>query len=116
MPWLYREIILDPIFTPDRRYLIVRDRLWRAANPGLSAETRTDLVRALMAARREVGIALRDKEETRLAKSRAAVDAAKVALGERGAVWWTDGARDFNRCLVKNTPYAKWYLETHGMK
>ena len=38
-----------------------------------------------------------------------AVDAAKQALGERGPVWWTDGAQDFNRHLAKNTPYAAWY-------
>ena len=41
--------------------------------------------------------------------ARAAVDAAKRALGERGPVWWTDGAPDFNRKLVANTPYAQWY-------
>jgi hypothetical protein len=41
--------------------------------------------------------------------ARKAVNAAKVALGERGPVWWTDGARDFNRYLAKNTPYAGWY-------
>jgi hypothetical protein len=37
------------------------------------------------------------------------VDDAKRALGERGAVWWDDGAPDFNRDAVKNTPYAGWY-------
>lgn len=36
------------------------------------------------------------------------VDAAKVALGERGPVWWDDGAPDFNRYLAKNTPYLEW--------
>ncbi|WP_425501458.1 hypothetical protein [Pseudoxanthomonas yeongjuensis] len=110
------EAELNPLFTPDGRYLIVRDRLWRAANPGLSAEARSGLVNALMTARREVGIALRNKDGTRLAQARIAVHAAKVALGERGAVWWTDGTRDFNRCLVKNTPYAEWYLGTQAMK
>ena len=40
---------------------------------------------------------------------RAAVDAAKHALGERGPVWWTDGAPDYNRRMAKNTPYADWY-------
>ena len=33
----------------------------------------------------------------------------KVALGERGPVWWTDGSPDYNRRLVKNTPYRDWY-------
>jgi hypothetical protein len=31
-------------------------------------------------------------------------DAAKVALGERGPVWWDDGAPGFNRHLVRTTP------------
>lgn len=26
------EIVLDPLFTSDGRYLIVRDRLWRASD------------------------------------------------------------------------------------
>ena len=48
-------------------------------------------------------------EAVALREARAAVDAAKVKLGERGPVWWTDGAKDFNRHLVKNTPYAGGY-------
>ncbi|WP_235531902.1 hypothetical protein [Sphingomonas sp. Leaf67] len=43
-----------------------------------------------------------------MAKARKAVDAAKVALGERGPVWWDDGAPDYNRRKVENTPYAGW--------
>ena len=104
------ETALDPLFTPDGRYLIVRHRLWRAANPGLSAEAKTELVNALMTARRNVGIALRSKDDTQLTQARAAVHAAKIALGERGPVWWTDGTPDYNRYLVKNTPYSEWYL------
>jgi hypothetical protein len=37
------------------------------------------------------------------------VDAAKRALGERGPVWWTDGAPDLNRRMAKGTPYAEWF-------
>ena len=37
------------------------------------------------------------------------VDLLKHELGERGPVWWTDGAPDLNRHAVNNTPYAKWY-------
>lgn len=62
-----------------------------------------------MIARRNVRSALGEKNAARLAAARAAVDAAKHALGERGPPWWTDGAEDFNRHLVKNTPYAEWY-------
>ncbi len=103
------ETALDRLSTPDGRYLIVRHRLWRAANPGLSAVAKTELVSALMTARRDVGGALRNQDDTRLAQARAAVHAAKLALGERGPAWWTDGSPDYNRHLVKNTPYAAWY-------
>jgi hypothetical protein len=98
-----------PLRTPDGRYLVVRGRLWRASNPGLPEQMRASLVSQLMAARREVGVARRSGDRERLAKAGAAVDAAKRGLGERGPVWWQDGAPDFNRHLAKNTPYASWY-------
>ena len=66
-------------------------------------------VSELTRARREVMEAKQLNDVDRLAAARSAVTAAKVALGERGPVWWTDGAKDFNRHLVKNTPYADWY-------
>ncbi len=99
----------SPLTTPDGRYVVVRGRLWRAANPNLSPEVRAALVNDLMAARREVRAAARAADAERLADARAGVHAAKVALGERGPVWWADGARDFNRHLVENTSYAEWY-------
>jgi hypothetical protein len=46
-------------------------------------------------------------EAQRLARQ--AVDAAKLGLGERGPPWWTDGAPDYNRRMVRHTPYARWY-------
>ena len=98
-----------PLRTPDGRYLVVRGRLWRASNPGLPEQMRASLVSQLMAARREVGAARRSGDRERLAKAGAAVDAAKRGLGERGPVWWQDGAPDFNRYLARNTPYASWY-------
>ena len=70
--------------TPDGRYLVVRGRLWRRADPGLDAARRAALVAALMDARRAVGAALRGGETDALAAARARVDAAKIALGERG--------------------------------
>lgn len=42
-------------------------------------------------------------------QSRQAVDQAKHALGERGDPWWADGAPDYNRHLVQNSPYAAWF-------
>lgn len=96
--------------TPDRRYIVVRGRLWRAANPALSAKRRALLTRKLMRARRDVATAKRRADPTLLESARARVQAAKVALGERGPVWWTDGTPDYNRHLVKNTPYAAWFV------
>lgn len=57
-----------------------------------------------MAARRRV----RSTDPQVVLAARRAVDAAKRALGERGPVWWTDGAPDLNRRLAKNSPYADW--------
>jgi hypothetical protein len=100
---------LTQLTTPDGRYLVVRGRLWRAANPNLPQEIRSKLVGELMDARRQVKAAGRSKDPEQLAAARGAVNAAKIALGERGPVWWTDGSKDFNRHLAKNTPYADWY-------
>jgi hypothetical protein len=102
---------LKPLTTPDGRYLVVRGRLWRAANPNLSLEENTRLVGELMDARRLVKTAGRVRDPEQMATARNAVNAAKVALGERGPVWWTDGTKDFNRHLAKNTPYADWYSQ-----
>lgn len=62
-----------------------------------------------MTARRAVGVALRSGDAAVLAAARADVDAAKVGLGERGTVWWTDGSPDLNRRMARNTVYAAWY-------
>ena len=67
---------------------------------------RIALVQALMAARRDVGAAMRANDVMAAKAARARVHDAKVALGERGPAWWSDGAPDYNRRLVKNTPYA----------
>ena len=95
-----------PPTTPDGRYIVVRGRLWRAANPNLTPEQRTGLVHDLMAARRAVGQARRSGDTLALQAARERVQAAKAGLGERGPVWWDDGAPDYNRHMVKNTPYA----------
>ena len=95
--------------TPDGRYFVVRGRLWRLSNPALPAATRETLVGELMAARRAVAVQRRAGNADGVRDARTRVDGAKRALGERGAVWWTDGAPDLNRRLVKNTPYATWF-------
>ena len=95
--------------TPDGRYFVVAGRLWRTSNPGLASSERQHWVDRLMQARRQVGLAKKAGDTDAERAARAAVDMAKRALGERGPVWWTDGAPDFNRRMVANTPYADWY-------
>lgn len=95
-----------PPKTPDGRYIVVDGVLWRATRPDLSDDDRAALVKQLMTARRAVGQA---KDDTATKAARAAVNAAKIALGERGPVWWTDGAPDLNRRMARNTPYADWF-------
>lgn len=95
--------------TPDGRYFVVKGRLWRMSNPHLDPQARQALVDRLMTARRQVGAAKKAGDIAAERSARAAVDEVKRALGERGPVWWLDGAPDFNRRLVVNTPYAEWH-------
>ncbi|MBE7201778.1 MAG: hypothetical protein INR70_28790 [Parafilimonas terrae] len=98
-----------PPVTPDGRYIVVRGRLWRRANPSLPEADRQSLVNDLMTARRAVAQAKKAGDGGEgLRKARHAVNVAKTALGERGPVWWTDGAPDLNRHMARNTPYAEW--------
>lgn len=96
-----------PPRTPDGRYIVVRGRLWRATNPKLSAAKRKALTRALMDARRAIKRSAAGSPAMK--DARRAVQTAKEGLGERGKPWWKDGARDYNRFLAKNTPYATWF-------
>jgi hypothetical protein len=95
--------------TPDGRYFVVRGRLWRMTDPSISEDKRAALTKALMKARRDVGEALREKNASLEKDARRRVHETKVKLGERGEPWWTDGAPDYNRHLVKNTPYREWF-------
>ena len=92
--------------TPDGRYFVSRSRLWRCTDPMLDDTTRRAAIKALMRARRAVMTATGDAETT---AARAAVDAAKHQLGERGPVWWTDGAPDQGGLHPGNSTYAAWW-------
>ncbi|ORA18710.1 hypothetical protein [Mycobacterium asiaticum] len=75
-----------PETTPEGHYIVVDGRRWRATDPMIPEERRTELVRILMAWRREVRRTNGTPEEP---TARAGVHAAKVALGERGEPpWW----------------------------
>ncbi len=97
--------------TPDGRYFLVRGCLWRCSNPTLAEDVRAALTRELMAARMAKGRAMRAGDSDGKEAARQRVDAAKVALGERGPPWWTDGAPDYGRRMARNTPYADWFGE-----
>jgi hypothetical protein len=86
--------------TPDGRYFVVRGRLWRTSNPALAPDVRAALVSDLMDARRDLRGQSSDAERL---DARRRINKAKQSLGERGPVWWTDGAPDLNRKLVRRT-------------
>lgn len=88
---------------------MVRGRLWRLANPALSPEARQALVEQLMQARRAVRTARLAQDKAAETAAHGAADRAKPALGERGPVWWRDGAPDLNRHMVRTTLYADWF-------
>lgn len=72
--------------TDDGHHVVIDGRRWRATDPEIPEERREELVRALMAWRREVRRTKGTDEER---ASRDGVQAAKVALGERGSPpWW----------------------------
>lgn len=103
-----------PPRTPDGRYLVVDGVLWRTSNPGLPEAERAQLVTELMDARRAVGTAKRAGDADAEQAARGRVHAAKVALGERGPVWWSDGAPDLNRRRVERTDYAEWWAKSES--
>ncbi|MER0236592.1 hypothetical protein [Fulvimarina sp. MAC8] len=92
--------------TLDGRYFVAKGRLWRKSDPRLSEEERQDAVRDLMKARRAVKKASSAEDER---AAREAVDAAKRRLGERGPVWWDDGAPDETHKAPWNSSYAEWW-------
>ena len=77
-----------PERTDDGRWIVVGGRRWRASDPSIPERFRQELVDELMDARRAVGAAKRSGDAGAETAARARVQAAKVALGERGHPWW----------------------------
>lgn len=84
------------------------------SDPALADDEREGLVKDLMAARRAVAMGKRASDRDAEAAAHEAVDSAKHSLGERGPVWWKDGAPDLNRQMARTTPYAHWFAEIAG--
>lgn len=88
--------------TPDGRYFVARGRLCRKTDPRLSDTERRAAIKALMQARMA-------ERKGGGAEARAAVETAKIRLGERGPVWWTDGAADEAGRAPEDSSYAAWW-------
>lgn len=76
--------------TDDGRYVVIDGRRWRASDPHIPDALRQELVDELMSARR----AVRTRDPDAVARARARVQDAKVALGERGHPWWSEPTTD----------------------
>ncbi|TCK25689.1 hypothetical protein [Pseudonocardia endophytica] len=78
----------EPERTPDGRYIVVRGRRWRAADPELPDHVRDALQHHLGRARSGVRTAERDGDDDAVRRARNRVNTAKHGLGERGSPWW----------------------------
>ncbi|WP_447555634.1 hypothetical protein [Vreelandella sp. EE22] len=99
--------------TPDGRYFVAKNRLWRCTDPRLDKDEEQRHVNALMKARRDVKTAKQQDDDEALRKARANVQDAKEALGERGPVWWDDDAPDEGGRAPENSTYADWWAKQH---
>ncbi len=81
--------------TADGHHVVIAGRRWRATDPLIPADVAAELRVELMAARRAVAAGLRQNDPAAVKVARAAVQRAKVRLGERGVPWWeqTDAER-----------------------
>ncbi|MDH3010095.1 hypothetical protein [Gordonia alkanivorans] len=88
----------NPQHTPDGHYVVINGRKWRATDPLIPDERRSELQSILMAWRRDV------KRTKGAPESRAGVQAAKVALGERGTLWWEQTDDERRVCWETEVP------------
>ena len=89
----------DPEHTPDGHHVVINGRKWRATDPLIPEDRRSELQSILMAWRRDV------KRTKGAPESRAGAQAAKVALGERGTPWWEQA--DDERRARWETPVSR---------
>jgi hypothetical protein len=87
--------VSDGATTEDGHYVVIKGRRWRATDPAIPQDRRDELVHILMGWRREV----RDTKGTpKESTAREGVQAAKVALGERGSPPWWEQTDEQRRC------------------
>ena len=95
-----------PELDPDGRHLVIDGRRWRATDPAIPDHRRDQLQRVLMAWRREVR---RTKGTDEEGAARAGVQAAKVALGERGTPWWEQSEEERRARWSADVPVPESY-------
>ncbi len=100
-------------YTPDGRYFVAKNRLWRCTDPRLGEDEKRSHIKALMKARRAVRTAQQQEDDDALRQARESVQTAKEALGERGPVWWDDNAPDEGGLAPYNSSYAEWWNSQH---
>jgi len=71
-------------------HLVIDGRRWRKSDPSIPEKLRSELVHALMDARRAVLAAKRAADPVAEKAARARVQDAKLALGERGEPYWEE--------------------------
>jgi hypothetical protein len=71
-------------------HLVIDGRRWRKSDPSIPEKLRSELVHALMDARRAVLAAKRAADPAAEKAARARVQDAKLALGERGEPYWEE--------------------------
>jgi len=87
-----------PERTPDGHFVVIDGRRWRATDPAIPEDRQAELRSILMAWRRDV------RRTGGAPESRAGVQAAKVALGERGTPWWEQSDDDRRRRWEARVP------------
>ena len=96
----------DHPMTPDGRYFVSKGQLWRKTDPRLDDSERRAAIKAMMQARRDIAQAVTEAEDR---DARTRINAAKTRLGERGPVWWDDGAPDESGLAPDQSSYAEWW-------
>jgi hypothetical protein len=88
---------LQQLVTRDSRCFVVKGWIWRLAKPSLSQNEKPVLISKLMRFQRAVKTAERNGDVQAETAALRYVEAVKHALGERGAVRWTNGDVHLNR-------------------
>ncbi len=88
----------DREYTEDGHFIVIEGRRWRATDPSIPEDRNAELRSILMAWRRDV------RSTGGATASRAGVQAAKVALGERGTPWWEQSDSERQARWEKNVP------------